>query len=345
MIRDIRKILLIRTSALGDVVMALPVVRTLRSIYPTAQIDWVVEETSASILEDNPDLSRMLILRTRRWRQRKGLSALREMAEKICQLRSAEYDLTLDLQGLIKSGFIARITGARLRIGYHRSLCREPFSARFNNLHVQTKPGTHIVDQQLELLSPLGIIDPDRRFQIILRREDERYAEEFLSRLKGLDCEPIIINPGASWPTKRWSQDCYVALARRIVDELSFSVVVTWGGESEGRQAEEIVRRAGRGVFLAPPTNIRQLSALLSRGRLFVGSDTGPLHIAAALGAPTVALFGPSDPVRNGPYGNTSRILHFPLPCSGCYRRQCPDPVCIRSIRLDEVFAAVREIL
>ncbi|MBW2146699.1 MAG: lipopolysaccharide heptosyltransferase I [Deltaproteobacteria bacterium] len=340
-----RRILLIRTSALGDVVMALPVVRTLRSIYPEARIDWAVEETSASILEDNPDLSRALILRTKRWRQRKSLSALQEMAETIRQLRSAEYDLTLDLQGLIKSGFIARITGARLRIGYHRSRCREPFSARFNNLHVQTRADTHIVDQQLELLRPLGIIEPDRRFQILLRREDERHAEEFISRLNRRESGPIVINPGASWPTKRWPQDRYVALAQRIVDVLGFPVVVTWGGEAEGRQAHELVRRAGRGVFLAPPTDIRQLAALLSKCRLFIGSDTGPLHIAAALGVPTVALFGPSDPHRNGPYGNTSRILHSPLPCSGCYRRQCPDPVCIRSIRIDEVFAAVREVV
>jgi len=342
--REIRNILLIRTSALGDVVMALPVLRTLRAAYPSARIDWAVEESSAPILEDNPDLSDALILCTKKWRRRLGLQDLREMAAAVGQLRKNRYDLTVDLQGLIKSGFMARITGAALRIGYHRSLCREPFSARFNNLHVQTRSGTHIVDQQLELLRPLGITEPDRRFPIHLRKEDEQRAEDFLLRMAGDDGAPVVVNPGAAWPTKRWGLANFAELARRIADELHRPVVITWGSEEEKRDADAIVRGAGKGVFPAPPTDIRQLAALLRQCRLFVGSDTGPLHIAAALGVPVVALFGPSDPVRNGPYGNRSRIVHSALPCSGCYRRQCPDPVCMRSIPVDEVFKAVREI-
>lgn len=343
--KEIQKILLIRTSALGDVVMALPVLRTLRAAYPKARIDWAVEETSAPILENNPDLSHALILRTRKWRRRLGLSALIEMTATIRQLRRNNYDVTIDLQGLIKSGFMARITGAPLRIGYHRSRCREPFSAHFNNLHVQTRAGTHIVDQQLELLRPLGITEPDRRFLLCVRKEDEQAGQEFLSRIGFANGALIVINPGAAWPTKRWDPANYAALARRIVDELGCAVVVTWGGETEGSEAAAIVRKAGRGAFLAPSTDIRQLTALLRQCRIFVGGDTGPLHIAAALGLPSVALFGPSDPVRNGPYGNCSRILHTPLPCSGCYRRQCPDPICMSSIRVEEVFEAVRAIL
>jgi heptosyltransferase I len=312
----VTRIALIKLSSLGDVVHALPVAATLRARVPDAHLTWIVERREAAVLRDHPALDALVAVDTRRWRRARGLrdltDAVAAVAEMRRRLRAAAFDVALDLQGLLKSGVLAAATRAPLRIGFAARRCREPLNALFTNRRVEPPAAArHVVDQHLALLAPLHVTDPVREFRLPVDAASEARADEFLA---AAGCKPdrrlVVVNPGAGRPDKRWPVERFRQLAERVGEDTGAFVLVVWGPgeETAGRR---IAPDGGRAVF-GPPTNLDELVAFLRRANVLIAGDTGPLHLAAALGTPCVGLYGPTSAVRNGPYGPGHRCLQGP---------------------------------
>ncbi len=345
------RILIVKLSSIGDVVHALPVLRTIRHNLPDAYIAWVIEDRAKEILDGNKDIDRVIIVNTKKWRKRLDGPAFREIFSIIKTLREDRFDTAIDLQGLIKSGVISILSGAKTVIGFDLKSCRESLNILFTNKKIS--PGNkdvHIVDKNLSLLKPFGFKEIKREFFLSHSPKDDEYIDDFFAKIKlrpirrmGAPKPLIAINPAAGWKTKEWGIKNYAELCGRIVKEINADVILTWGPGEEA-MVNGITASMPFSPLVAPPTSIKQLIALLRRCRLFIGGDTGPLHIAAALKIPTVAIYGPSNPSRNGPYGDGHIILHKEIECSGCYKRNCDILKCMKMISVEEVFKGVKEL-
>jgi heptosyltransferase-1 len=309
---------LVRLSALGDVVHALPVAAALRAALPQARLVWLAERRETALLADNPAVDEVLTVDTRTWRRARSpravTAALGALAGLRERLAAARFDVAIDLQGLVKSGVLVRATRAPLRIGFVARACREPLAALFTN-HRVTPPARagHVIEQNLALLAPLGVAAGAVAFPLPASAAAERRAEEFLAEvgLKPRD-RLVILNPGAGRADKRWPLEHFRTLARRLVGEAGAAVLVVWGpAEAERARAIVDAARPGRSV-LAPPTDLLEALALLRLGSVVVAADTGPLHLAAAVGTPCVGLYGPTSLARNGPWGQAEHALASP---------------------------------
>ena len=231
-------------------------------------------------------------------------------------------------------------------MGFDGSHCRESLRAFFTDTHViPREEDIHIIDKNLHALRVLGLNTEDWKWKIPVSPEHEKQIEVFFTNAKIPEDFPLVgINPGAGWVTKRWGSQRFSLLADRLVEELGVGIVLTWG-PGEEPLVKEIQQRMKNTSFLAPPTSVLELAALIRRLDLFIGGDTGPLHLAVALGVPTVSIFGPTDPKRNGPYGPGHSVLYNPLPCSGCHKRTCNDFQCLEPITPEMVFTACRSQL
>ncbi len=304
---------IVKLSSLGDVVHALPVAAALRACFPRAHLTWVVEQREAALLRDNPALDEVAVADTRGWRRRHGMragaDAVRAFRGLVRQLRDRGFTAALDLQGNLKSGLLTAATGAPVRIGFAAGHCREPLNTLFTNRRVAPPPSArHIVEQQLALLRPLGVMEAQATFWLPRDEVAEASVDRFLrGRGLGAGVSIVTLNPGAGREVKRWPPARFAELARRLRDEAGATVCVLWG-PAELDQARAIVNGAP-GALLAPPTDLPALLALLRRTGVMVAADTGPLHAAAALGVGCVGLFGPTDPARNGPYGSGHRVV------------------------------------
>ena len=313
------RIAIIKLSSLGDVLHALPVARALRRALPGAHLTWVVEAREYAILRDHPDLDSVVPVDTRLWRRLVWRpSGAREVLSKVGRLRErirrASFDVAIDLQGLLKSGLLTAYTGAPVRIGFSAGRCRERWNALFTNRHV-TPPvsARHVVEQYLALLAPLGIDPGPVEFHVPVPAAAERRMEELLVKegVKPGD-RLVAINPGAGRANKRWPVARFSALAERLASEAGARVLLLWGPDEAFMARDIALALPGHSALLAPPTDLGELTALLKRCRLMIANDTGPLHLAAALGTPALGLFGPTSAERNGPYGPRCRGLQSP---------------------------------
>lgn len=304
---------IVKLSSLGDVVHALPVAVTLRARVAEARITWIVEAREAAVLRGHDAIDHVLAVDTRRWRRARGPGAIVRAARALLllrrRLRAAAFDAAVDLQGLLKSGLVTAATGAPIRAGFAAGRCREPLNALFTNRRV-TPPVTarHVVEQYLSVLAPLGVGEPRLEFRIPVEADAEARMEAFLAA-RGVKARDrlVVINPGAGRADKRWPHDRYRQLVARLREEAAATAVVAWGpGE---RDTASAITGSGRDALLAPPTSVAELAALLRRASAVVAGDTGPLHLAAAVGTPCVGLYGPTRPERNGPYGAGHRTL------------------------------------
>jgi lipopolysaccharide heptosyltransferase I len=331
-------IALIKLSSIGDVVHALPVAAALRAALPQARLTWLVERREAAVLRDNAALSEIVPVDTRGWRRARAPLSIAETTGALValgrHLRASRFDVAIDLQGLIKSGMITRATRAPLRIGFAAAHCRERASVVFTN-HRVTPPAAarHIVDRYISLVEPLGVRPRAAEFPLPSNGAAETLVDEFLAAagLKPRD-RLVVLNPGAGRPDKRWPIARFRALAGRLTDDAGAAVLVTWG-PNELEEARAVVDAGPtRRTVLAPPTNLDELLAVLRRASVVVAGDTGPLHLAAALGTPCVGLYGPTSDERNGPYGPGHRTL-------------AASDGAMPSLDVEPVFRAVAEIL
>lgn len=330
-----RAIALIKLSALGDVVHATPVVEALADAFPAARITWVVEQREAALLRDHPRLEEVIAVDTRAWRKTRTPRGALELARTLRalrrRLRAKRFDVALDLQGLVKSGAVTAATGAPLRIGFAAGWSRERVNALFTNRHVTPPPSArHVVDQYLSLLQPLGVTPGRGIFRLPTRESAEDRVEEFFASA-GLKPHGrvVVLNPGAGKPGKRWPVERFVELATRLGRDAGARVLALWG---PGEEAAARAIAQAPGATLAPRTDLDELIALTRRASVVVAADTGPLHVAAALGTPCVGLYGPTSAERNGPYGAGHRTVSAP-------------DARMTSIDVAPVLTAVREVL
>ena len=339
-----KKILIIKLSSLGDIVHALPTAHTLRQEYPKAFIAWVIEERYQELLHNNPDIDEIIPLNTKFWRKNKNWETLKEIWQKIKSLRKHKFDMAFDFQGLIKSGMIAMLSGAHIKIGFHRKNCKEKISSVFTNKKCpQIGNGIHVVDMYLTLVQ--SVLKTQRTVkQFPLPSTPTQKVVGFFQNNSELTDKPIIgINSGAGFESKLWDLERFAKLADRITIEMNCSILLTWG-PGEEYKTKQIAASMKQKCWIAPPTNIKESISLYKYLTLLVSCDSGPLHLCAALGIPTVSLFGPTDPLRNGAYGLHHETVYKLLSCSFCWKKNCPlgTSECMKQLTVDEVFEAVR---
>lgn len=327
------RILIVRTSALGDVVHALPVLTALRRHLPDARIGWVAEEGMAPVLQGHPDLDELLVVRLRRWRKVSG-QGTRELGSFLGDLRRFKPDVALDLMGNHKAGVLSLLSGAGRRIGFSRPHRREPSSAVWINRRIVPR-GTHAVDRMLSVLDGLGLppepadFGPGKLFQgptpAAAREVLEAHPEPF-----------ALLHPGAGWGNKRYPTERWGAVARRLRAE---SGLTTWVAVARGEEdlAAAVEAAAGGAARIVPAPDLPTLAALIRGARLMLGGDTGPTHLAQALGAPVVMVMGPTDPERHGPYGAPDQAVFKRLACSFCYKRLDEPRACMLEVFPDRV--------
>jgi len=339
-----KKFLIIKLSALGDIVHALPVAHTLRQAYPDAFISWMIEERYQGLLHNNPDIDKIIPIRIKYWRKNLNRETLKEIIQIIKNLRQQNFDVVFDLHGLIKSGVIAMLSGARIKSGFHRKNCKEKISSIFCNKKAPYMPGgIHVVDMYLTLVQSV-LETPKKVKQFPLPEIREKKVEDFFQQYPELTSKDIIgINPGAGFESKLWELERFAQLADRITVELNCSILLTWG-PGEEHKTNQIAASMKQKCWVAPSTSIQESIALYKHLTLLVSCDSGPLHLCAALGIPTVSMFGPTDPVRNGAYGLNHITVYKKLDCSFCWKRKCPlgTNECMKQVTVDEVFESVR---
>jgi lipopolysaccharide heptosyltransferase I len=338
------KILFVKLGSIGDIVHTLPSLAAVRRAVPGAEISWVVERGAAEILRDNHFLETLIEVDTKGLRrQPMSGETLAATRRQLRRLRASPFDLALDFQGLIKSAFVARLSGARRRVGFEHVHLREPASRFLLTETVAVPAHTHVIRKNLALAAgALGVellTDADSfEFPVAVSREHEREADEVV---QAVGEKFIILNPGGGWPTKLWDAGRFGALADAVWREFGMRSVVTYGpGERELAERVEAASRSGAAFAVSP--SLKGFFALARRASLYVGGDTGPTHLAVAAGAPIVGLFGPTEWWRNGsPRALDVCVERTDIGCrTDCHRRACSNWICME-IEVGRVFEAV----
>jgi len=341
------RVLIVKLSSIGDVVHTLPAAALLRRALPDARISWVVERRASAILKDSPVIDNLIEIDTTAWRSRAASKATRvEARARLAEMQKPDrVDIAIDFQGLIKSGVVARMSGAPVRIGFETPELREKASKFFLTEQVETASCTHVIDKNLKLAraalahrlqasSQHSAIDYE--FPISVADEDDLYVQHAIETQGRF----AVINPGGGWPTKLWPSERYGRLASWLWSELHLASIVTYGpGEEALARSVTEAARCDKTRSLA--TTLKQFVALARRACLFIGGDSGPLHLAAAAGTPIVGIYGPSSAERNGPFRSSDITVGRNLWCRAqCHQRSCWHWECM-DIPLDTVKESV----
>ncbi|MEM1178943.1 MAG: glycosyltransferase family 9 protein [Acidobacteriota bacterium] len=318
------RILLVRTSAMGDVVHTLPVLMALRQSLPKAKIAWVVESVWSRVLAGHPDIDQLIRVRTKAWRKTWRGGARREIRDAVEAMRAFQADVALDLMGNWKGAALARFSQAKRIVGAGSADRREGSSVMLLPETISAR-GIHAVDRSLSLLGALSIVPgrpnfgPDR-----LLAQPPPEADALLAEA---DRPLVLILTGAGWANKTWPMARWAEVAKAL-DARGYAV---WLPTAPGEEsmAAEVEALSGGCARPVDATDFQLFAALVRRARLVLGGDTGPLHLAHALDAPVLCLIGPTEPDRNGPYGAPDRVVFHRLPCSGCYKRFDGPRACI----------------
>jgi ADP-heptose:LPS heptosyltransferase len=291
---DSPRILIARMSAIGDTILTLPVACALRDHFPHAYLAWVVERKSAVIVQGHSCLDEVVVLERGWFAKPRSIWAVRR------RLWPRHFDVAIDCQSMTKTALACWLSGVRWRIGLRGEHGRE-LSPWLNNELVRPRR-PHVVDRSLELLEPLGIRNP----QVAWRLPIDEGARERMRRAVACLGSPhgyAVVNPGATWESRLWEWDRFGRVARHLGERWQLPVLVVWGSSREREWAQQIVAASGGHAVLAPPLTLLELAALIEGGRLMITADTGPLHLAVAVGTPSVALHGTTRPQDSGPYG------------------------------------------
>jgi lipopolysaccharide heptosyltransferase I len=343
---------LVKLGALGDAVYAFPIVSAIKAWRPAAKITWIIEERLCELPRLHPAVDEVVTVDTKAWRraaiQGRWPTAWRGLSE-FSGAVADRFDVVLDAQGLLKSGVAAWLTRAPMRVGFAPADCRERGNAWFMTRHAEPAGRVHVVTKNLGLPTVVGAAVTKPVFEIVPSRADEDWVKSWLAAQRvSTDGRLVALHPGAGHPAKRWGLTRFVALAERLGERAGRRVVLISGPEDR-TAVEAAVAAMARPPVVAAPPGVGPLAALLRRCGVVVAGDTGPLHLAAALGCPTVALFGPSDPLSASPVGEGHRVIKHPCPCGWTpgpyFNRRCPDAPCMGLIEIDEVAEAVERQL
>ena len=325
-------ILIVRLGALGDVVHAVPAAAALRGAFPAARIDWLVEAKHRAIVDLVTAIDRVIVVES---------ASVAGWSRAVRELRTTRYDLAIDLQGLMKSAVLARASGAARVVGFSIWHLREKTARPFYS-DVRDAEGGHVIAKNLRLLEAVGVHDTAIAFPLA---EAPSPALEALRASIGAATRFALINPGAAWPNKRWPPERFGELAAFVRDACGLTPVVLWGPGEEDLARSVVDASAGAAVT-APRTSVSDIVALARAASLVVSGDTGPLHLATAVGTPAVGLFGPTDPVRNGPFAETDATVSRYDVCGCHYDRRCHQTEwCLGGVPAAEVCAAVQRRL
>ena len=367
--RDFRKILLIKLSAVGDVVNTIPVLNALRRRYPSAQIDWLVTTAIAELLRHNPAITNVIEFARDDWSKPWTLTPFVNYARLGSKLRAHAYDLVLDLHGQLRTGVLALATGAPVRIGFDRPRASVwdasprtfPAEARkhawqgaregswlayTHHIPVPTLDA-HAVDRYLRVGAMLGLESgpPDFSFPI---PQAASARVDMLLRERGIAGMPLLtMAPGTVWETKHWGTGKFAEVAKHFLRN-GFAVALM-GSRRERTVCEEVAQLAPGAVDIAGETTLTELAALIRRSAISVTNDSGPMHLAVALERPVVSIFGPTDPIWIGPYGRAGAALQAGVPCSPCLLRQLSrcrfGHVCMENVSAQAVIERMEDVI
>jgi heptosyltransferase-1 len=332
--------LIIRFSSLGDIIHTLPAFSALRKKFPKARISWLVERKGKEILEFVPGIDEVIVIDTENWR-------LKNIGKEIALLKRKiknKYEVALDFQGLIKSGFISYLSRSRKRIGFQRKNLKESFASLFYNEKLEELPeDIHVISKNLKLLEKVGIQEEYYEFPIQLPPE---LLETVKAKLKKIGYEEkkklILLNVGAGWETKRWFPERWVELVGRIKREDLFPLLL-WGTEEEKSLASIVNQQTS--VPIAPYLSVKEAMALVKMSSVVLSGDTFALQVACAFSVPVVGIFGPTNPRRNGPFSTQDKVAVQEIKCSFCFKRTCPTLECLEKITVNEVTELFSQLL
>jgi lipopolysaccharide heptosyltransferase I len=333
--------LIIRLSSLGDIIHTLPAFSALRKNFPKAKISWVVEKKGNEILEFVPGIDKIIVAQPG-WRPNKK-KFWKELLRLRKELRNKD-QISLDFQGLVKSGFLAFLSGAQRRIGFHSKNLREPLASLFYTERLEPVPETiHVISKNLKLLTKLGVEEEKYDFPLALPEELREAVRGKLQEI-GYDGQKklLLYNVGAAWQTKRWSAEAWVRLVEMLKNR-NFISLILWGNEEEKELAAEI--REKTDIPLSPYLSLKEVMALIKESALLISGDTFALQVACAFSRPVVGIFGPTNPRRNGPFRAGDRVAFHEMECSYCYRRKCQSPECLKKITPEEVANLALQII
>jgi 3-deoxy-D-manno-octulosonic-acid transferase/heptosyltransferase-1 len=344
-------ILIVKLSAIGDVIHTLPALNAIRAHFPKAHITWLIEEDAAALVQGHAALDRVLISRRKAWIKtlfsRQGPDSLRQAYQFIRQLRQTTYDIILDFQGLLKSGVLIGLARGKRKIGFDRGMEHGEESHLFLNERIPpVDMGIHALTRSMMLLeASLGIATDDIVFDLPMSPADWVAARYLIGNPgETLNGPVIVVHPIAKWETKLWDNRKFSRLCETLIQKYHARVVLT-GGQSDGQTMREIQTGMGeRVVNLAGKTSLMTLAALFEMADCVISTDTGPMHLAAAVGTPVVALFGPTASWRTGPFGPNHQVIQAGLECSPCFKRQCQHVECMAQISVESVLEGVEKI-
>ena len=339
--REFRKILLIKLSAVGDVVHTFPVLNKLKRRYPAARLDWLVTAPIAELLQHNPAISNVIEFSRDEWSAPWRSTPYVSAARLIAQLRAVEYDLVIDLQGQFRSAVFAFTSGAPVRVGFDKPRAdvwknsprqipadgrkhawqgaREGSWLAYTDHIALPTLDIHPVERYLGVGPMLGLDDGPADFSFPIPPEARARIEALADYYDIAKAKLLVMAPGTNWETKEWRREAFAEVARHFMQN-KFAVTLV-GSERERALCDEVAKLAPGAINLAGETTLSELAALISRATICVTNDSGPMHLAVALGRPVVSIFGPTDPVWAGPYRRDGAVLRADLPCSPCYLR------------------------
>ncbi len=346
------KILIVKLSAIGDVLHTLPALNAIRSAYPSAHITWLVEAAAAPLVVGHPALDRVIVSHRKRWIQEfrtcHWKPAVKDACKLIRDIRDTDYDIILDFQAHLKSGVLIALARGRRKIGFDRGMAHQEHSYLFLNERIApVDMDVHALERNLRMLAPLGIHTRNIVYRLPISQDDRAMARRLLIEAGCDMSRPLIcINPVAKWDTKLWRNDRFASLSDHLAERYQAQPVFT-GAADDGKTVQDILSctTSQAAVDLTGKTSLKTLAALYENADVLISTDTGPMHLGAAMGIPVVALFGPTAPWRTGPVGDQHHIVRTGVPCSPCFRRECASQECMQEISVDDVLRCVDRVL
>jgi heptosyltransferase-1 len=331
-IKNPKKILIIKPSSLGDVVHSLPFLNAVRTRFPKTEIHWVIAKGLEGLLEGHPMINRLWIINKDSWKKIRNVErTIKELKILFRELKKERFDLVIDLQGLLRSGIITSATGAPVRIGF--SEAREG-SRVFYTDKIKGGKDIHAVDRYLKIAAFLGCDTSDVCFPFPL------YKQSSPITLPSSEDYAVLV-PGARWKTKRWSPENFGELSSR----LTLNTIIVGSKKDAGIANDILSKSKGKSISLAGKTNLKELIEVMRGAKFVVSNDSGPMHIAAALGIPVFAIFGPTNPLRTGPYGEGHTIIKEDISCAQCFKKTCNDMKCMNSLSVEKVYKIIKSRL